>query len=164
LRNAGTLVNHKRLNRVYKNLWLSLRRKVKKRLPERVKQPLVIPECFTQNWSIDFMTDTLENGRNFRSFNVLDDYNREILFIEIDYSIKSSRVIYVQNHFIKRVGKPNRLRMDNGPEFVAKISQQWANMHEIIFQYLQQKEYTGWWATLPKCMDCHQFYRFTAGA
>ncbi len=75
LRNAGTIVNHKRLHRVYKKMGLPLRRKTKKRLPARVKEPLCTPASFTRTWSIDFMSDALSNGTKFRSFNVIDDYN-----------------------------------------------------------------------------------------
>lgn len=137
IRNAGTVINHKRLHRVYKQMKLPLRRKVKKRLPARVKEPLDTPECFTQTWSIDFMSDALSNGTKFRTFNVIDDYNREVLFIETDYSLKSSRVIWVLKHLINRYGKPKKIRMDNGPEFVAKLAQAWSEVNEIEFKYIE---------------------------
>ena len=137
IRNAGTIINHKRLHRVYKEMKLPLRRKVKKRLPARVKEALDLPLVFTQTWSIDFMSDALSNGTKFRSFNVIDDYNREVLFIETDYSLKSSRVIWVLKHLINRYGKPQKIRMDNGPEFVAKLAQSWSKANEIEFKYIQ---------------------------
>ena len=124
IRNGGEKVNHKRLHRVYKRLGLSLRRKVKKRLPARAKETLEVPVSFNHTWSIDFVTDALTNGRKFRCFNVNDDFIREILFIETDYSLKSSRVMWVLNHLVFRHGKPHKIRMDNGPEFVAKLAKE----------------------------------------
>ena len=137
IRNAGEIINHKRLHRVYKQLGLPLRRKTKKRLPARVKEPLEVPVSFTHTWSMDFMTDTIAGSGKFRTFNIIDDYNREVLFIETDYCLKSSRVIWVLRHLVSRHGKPRRIRMDNGPEFIAKLAQQWSEANEIEFKYIQ---------------------------
>src|SRR5690606_26801742 len=71
IRNAGTVINHKRLHRVYKQLGLSLRRKVKKRLPARRKATLAQPSEMHDTWSIDFVSDALSGGRKFRSFNII---------------------------------------------------------------------------------------------
>lgn len=114
-----------------------MKRKCKKRLPVRIQEKLEVPASFTQTWSIDFMSDALSNGRKFRSFNVIDDFNRELLFVETDYSLKSSRVLWVLKHLIARYGTPQKIRMDNGPEFIAKIAQLWSEANAIDFKYIQ---------------------------
>ena len=86
---------------------------------------------------MDFVTDILENKRRFRAFTIIDDYNREALHIEVDFSLPSNRVVWVLNHLINRKGKPRKIRMDNGPEFIAKITSQWSEMHNIEFSYIQ---------------------------
>ena len=85
--------NHKRVYRIYRELELNLRIKPRKRLVRDKPQPLTVPEGINEVWSMDFMHDTLEDGRTFRLFNVMDDFNREALAIEIDFSLPSERVI-----------------------------------------------------------------------
>jgi putative transposase len=95
LHQAGLLWNAKRVYRIYRLLKLNLRRKRKKRLPNRHPQPLVIPHKMNHCWSVDFMSDALIDGRRFRLFNVVDDFNREALAIEVDLNIPAHRVVRI---------------------------------------------------------------------
>ena len=106
LRNEKRSWNRKRIRRVYCDLKLNLRVKPKKRLPKRTAQPLSQPEKANQSWSLDFMSDSLTSGRAFRTLNIIDDFNREALWIEIDTSLPAERVIRVLEMLIAWHGAP----------------------------------------------------------
>jgi putative transposase len=125
LRRKGNGWNHKRIYRVYKEMGLNKQRKFKRRLPPRDPQPLEVPDAANDCWSVDFMSDSLADARRFRTFNVIDDFNREALFIEIDFSLTAERVVRVLNRLAETRGLPVRLRMDNGPEFVSNKLADW---------------------------------------
>lgn len=137
--NKGYSWNHKRIYRVYTDMQLNIRRRAKRRLPERVKQPLSVPDVANQVWSIDFMSDSLSDGRKFRLFNVIDDFNRESLAMEADTSLPSLRVIRVLERLIAQRGKPANIRCDNGPEFISHKLEQWCSEKErqITLQFIQ---------------------------
>lgn len=138
LRNVkGFAWNHKRVYRIYRELELNLRIKPKKRLVRERPQPLVVPETINQVWSMDFMHDQLSDGRSFRLFNVLDDFNREGLGIEADLSLPAARVIRSLERIIEWRGKPGTIRCDNGPEYISGALQQWAEQHGIRLDYIQ---------------------------
>lgn len=137
IRRSGKQWNHKRIYRVYKLLKLNRRRKGKRRLLARVKQPLVKQELINQSWSMDFMSDSIVGGRRFRTFNLIDDCTREVLAIEIDTSLSSKRIIRTLERVILDRGKPNIIRTDNGPEFTSKDLELWARDNEIQIQFIQ---------------------------
>jgi putative transposase len=136
-RDAGRGWNHKRVKRVYREMKLNIRRRAKRRLPERVKQPLVVPEGINHTWSIDFISDSLVDGRKFRVLNVMDDFNRESLALEADTSLPALRVIRVLEKISEQRGKPMNLRTDNGPEFISYKLREWCSSKQIKIQYIQ---------------------------
>ena len=117
---------------------LNLRSKHKKRLPARIKEPLLQPIRPNITWSMDFMHDGLINGKTFRSFNIIDDFNREALNITIDSSLTSQRVIRELNKLIEWRGTPGKLRVDNGPEFVSAALEQWAEKNNVQITFIQK--------------------------
>ena len=126
-----------RLYRVYKALRLNIRRRGKRRLPARIKAPLVVPARPNEIWSADFMSDSLWSGRRFRTFNVLDDFNREALAIEIDTNLPAARVVRALDQLIEIRGKPQVLRTDNGPEFIGAALGTWAKRHGVELRFIQ---------------------------
>jgi len=137
LRHKGFTWNHKRVYRVYTNMKLNIRRKAKRRLPARVKQVLFQPDQPNQVWSLDFMQDSLWDGRKFRLLNVLDDYNRELLSIEVDTSLPALRVIRVLDQLEDSRGIPQMIRVDNGPEFISRKLDDWCKERKILLAFIQ---------------------------
>ena len=115
----------------------NLRIKPRKRLVRNKPEPLTVPQQSNQVWSMDFMHDQLEDGRSFRLFNVIDDFNREALGIEVDFSQPSQRVIRALKQIIAWRGKPDTIRCDNGPENISETVQEWAKKWGIRFEYIQ---------------------------
>lgn len=138
IRKEGKIWNHKRVRRVYRKLGLTRRKKYKRRIPNPKKQTLLQPLEMNLTWSMDFMSDSLENGRRFRTFNVIDDFNREALLIEPDYSFPSMKVIELLKNLIEYHGKPEQIRTDNGTEFLSHIFQNFCNENGIEHVKIQK--------------------------
>ena len=142
LRRKGLVWNHKKVYRIYTQMKLNIRRRAKKRLPTRVKKPLSVPGGINQVWSIDFMNDSLWDGRRFRLLNIVDDYNREILAMEADTSLPASRVTRTLDMLKECRGIPRTIRMDNGPEFISHKLDEWAKENGVELLFIQPGEPT----------------------
>ncbi len=137
LRRKGFIWNHKKVYRVYTSLKLNIRRRFKKRLPARVKQALFQPQGVNEVWSMDFMSDSLWNGRKFRVLNIIDDYNREMLVMDPDFSMPAVRVIRSLEFLKEFRGLPKMIRVDNGPEFISHELDEWCRKNGVTVVYIQ---------------------------
>jgi len=137
IRNEGIKWNHKRVIRVYILMGLNKKKRTRKRIPKRMKESLQIPAHANHTWSMDFMSDSLMSGRKFRVFNIIDDFNREALCVEANYSMGGNFVVNILERIIREKGKPKFIRMDNGPEFISLVLSQWSIENEVILQFIQ---------------------------
>lgn len=137
LRERGHRWNHKRVYRVYCLMQLNLRRRTKKRLPNRNPKPLAVPAAVNQSWSMDFMHDALRCGRRFRTFNIVDDFNREALAVEIDLNLPAARVIRTLDRLSAWRGLPRMIRVDNGPEFISIALAEWAEDNHVTLNFIE---------------------------
>ena len=136
LEKSGETINHKRLFRVYREAGLSVRRRERKRLARgHAGMPLLIRP--NQEWSADFISDALANGRALRALTVLDDFTKESPVIEVDTSLSAPRVTRVLDEVIEERGSPESLRLDNGPEFTSRCFVAWAASRRIRLIYIQ---------------------------
>ena len=129
--------NHKRVHPIYRLPGLNKRRRGKKRLPNRERVTLQVPEAKNQCWSMDLTSDSLFCGRRYRTFNVVDDFNREALAIEVELDLPSPRIIRVVDRLAAWRGYPSKVRMDNGPEFISIAMAEWADDHGIDPEFIQ---------------------------
>ena len=129
--------NHERVYRIYRELELNLRIRPKKRMVREKPDALTVPQALNEVWSMDFMHDQLSDGRCFRLFNLIDDFNREALAIDADLSLPALRVIRSLDQVIEWRGKPAVIRCDNGPEYISGELQNWAEKRSIKIEYIQ---------------------------
>lgn len=136
LQREGQRVNHKRVYRLYREEGLVVRRQRRKRLAATDRAPLAAPHRAGQHWAMDFMNDTLATGRSFGTLNIVDTYTRAGLAIEVDWSLPGARVTRVLEQLSAQVGRPERIVVDNGPEFAGKVLDAWAYQQAIHLHFI----------------------------
>lgn len=137
LRREGWQTNHKRVWRLYSQAGLSVRKRRRKRIApaERVVRPVATAP--NQSWSMDFVSDGLAYGRRFRCLNIVDDYTRECLAIEVDTSLPGLRVAQVLQRLAELRGLPKSITVDNGPEFAGRALDAWAYQVGVKLSFIR---------------------------
>jgi putative transposase len=133
----GIKVNRKRTYRVYREAGLAVRRRKRKRIAGIERVPAATPKAPNISWSMDFVSDGLADGRRLRCLNIVDDFTRECLAIEVDSSLTGRRVVDVMKRLADLRGLPLSITTDNGPEFAGKIMDEWAYTHGVHINFIQ---------------------------
>jgi len=136
LRREGWRVNHKRVYRIYGEEGLNLRRRRPRRHvsgSRRMDRPTA--ECPNACWSMDFVCDSLFNGRRFRALTIVDNFSRECPAIEVGQSITGQNVVAVMDRLIQDRGVPDRIQCDNGSEFISRVLDKWAYENGVIIDF-----------------------------
>jgi putative transposase len=137
LRREGWAVNHKRVERLYRQEGLSLRRKRRKKAASHLRVVLPAPTRINERWSMDFVTDSLVNGRRFRALTIVDDHSRESVAIESDFSLTGERVARLLDRLEAMRGLPEVITVDNGPEFAGRALDAWAYARNIKLHFIR---------------------------
>lgn len=137
LEREGFVVNHKRIHRLYRAAGLQVRRRRRKRLTRADRVPLPTPSRRLERWSMDFTVDTLADGRGFRTLNIVDDFTRECVAIEVDRSLPGLRVARVLDRLHAAIGLPACIVCDNGPEFAGRTLDAWAYAHGVALRFIR---------------------------
>lgn len=127
-----------KIRRVYEQEGFSLMKRLKRRIRCSGKNQAVVPMQANEEWAIDFMHDSLANGRSIRSLNVEDPYNRECKGMSIRHNFPAKKVIEYLEQLMEKYGKPKFIRTDNGPEFISKLFQLWLKQNNIGWNNIQK--------------------------
>jgi len=133
----GYRINHKRTERLYREEGLSLRLKRRRKRSSHLRVVLAEPERINQHWSMDFVSDSLYNGRRFRTLTVVDDLSKECPVLEVDHSLTGQRVARVLDRVALTRGLPDLITVDNGPEFISKALDAWAHANGVKLHFIQ---------------------------
>lgn len=137
LRLSGWVVNHKRVERVYREEKLTLRRKHRKKLPAHMRIKLPVPSSLNEIWSLDFISDATTGGRSLRGFVAEDDCSRKLLSLHMAYSIPGRQVVEQLDQIATFRGNPKFIRVDNGPEFRGKELHEWAAKRDVQIVFIE---------------------------
>lgn len=137
LKREGLMVNHKRVERIYRQERLSLRERKRKKLKALARVPLPKPERMNQQWSMDFIHDKLWEGRRFRSLSIVDTFTHECLTLEVDTSLGGERVKRVLERLSLERGLPEAITVDNGPEFISQVMDEWAYRRGVNLDFIR---------------------------
>lgn len=134
----GFAFNYKRIHRIYceEKLQVRARRKRRKRAAAAPREAIPFPTRPHERWSMDFTSDSFGNGRKFRTLNVVDDFSRKCVAIEVDLSIPGERVARVLDKAAAEHGWPDTIVVDNGPEFTGKALDQWAYERGVRLHFI----------------------------
>lgn len=135
-RRAGPRINRKRIQRVYQEEGLQVRRRRRKRRTLVPRAPMPVPTRANERWSMDFVRDTLGDGRAFRALTIVDDCTRECPAIEVDFSLPGGRVADVLDRLARIRGLPKAIVCDNGPEFAGQDLDEWAHRQGVTLAFI----------------------------
>ena len=137
LRREGWRVNHKAVHRIYVEEGLQVRKRKRKRISQAERRPLDLPAAAGERWSMDFQHDLLAAGQRFRSLNIVDDFSRECLAIEVDTSLPGERVVRVLERLAETQGLPKAIVLDNGPEMRGLALDEWAYRNRVRLAFIE---------------------------
>jgi putative transposase len=137
LRREGVIVNHKRIERLYREEGLAVRRRTRQRVAQDGRGRAAVPGRPNQQWGVDFISDALAWGRRIRLFTVVDVFTREALALEVDTSLPGGRVVRVLERLVAERGAPDAIVLDNGPELTGKALDQWAYERGVGLRFIE---------------------------